>query len=81
MIYTTNLKRWIGDIEKFEITFKEHSSSYDFFDSVTVVEDFLNAVKNEIPRYSAGVLIRAGYSKTFSRHLYRASYTDEILEY
>ena len=52
----------IGDIEKFEITFKEHSSSYDFFDSVTVVEDFLNAVKNKIPRYSAGVLIRAGFS-------------------
>ena len=52
----------IGDIEKFEITFKEHSSSYDFFDSVTVVEDFLNAVKNKIPRYSAGVLIRARFS-------------------
>ena len=29
----------IGDVEKFEITFKEHSSNYDFFDSVTVVED------------------------------------------
>ena len=52
----------IGDIEKFEITFKEHSSSYDFFDSVTVVEDFLNVVKSKIPRYSTGVLIRAGFS-------------------
>ena len=52
----------IGDIQKFEITFKEHSSSYDFFDSVTVVEDFLNVVKNKIPRYSADVLIRAGFS-------------------
>ena len=52
----------IGDIQKFEITFKEHSSSYGFFDSVTVVEDFLNIVKNKIPLYSAGVLIRAGFS-------------------
>ena len=52
----------IGHIEKFEITFKEHSSSYDFFDSVTVVEDFLNTVKNEIHRYSGGVLVRAGFS-------------------
>ena len=52
----------IGHIEKFEITFKEHSSSYDFFDSVTVVEDFLNTVKNEIPRYSGGLLVRAGFS-------------------
>ena len=52
----------IGDVEKFEITFKEHSSNYDFFDSVTAVEDFLNAVKNKIPRYSGGVLIRAGFA-------------------
>ena len=33
-----------------------------FFDSVTVVEDFLNVVKSKIPRYSVGVLIRAGFS-------------------
>ena len=52
----------IGDIQKFEITFKEHSSDYDFFDSVAVVEGFLNTVKNKIPRYSADELIRAGFS-------------------
>ena len=52
----------ISDIQKFEITFKEHSSSYDFFDSVTLVEDFLNGVKSKMPRYSDGVLIRAGFS-------------------
>ena len=52
----------MGDIEKFEITFKEHSSDCDFFDSETVVEDFLNAVKNKIPRYTRGVLVRAGFS-------------------
>ena len=56
-----NMKK-IGNIEKFEITFKEHSYTYDFFDSVTVVEDFLNAVKNKLPCYSASVLIRAGFS-------------------
>ena len=52
----------IGDIEKLEITFKEHSSSYDFFDSVAVVENFLNTVKDKIPRYNSSVLIRAGFS-------------------
>ena len=52
----------IGDNQKCEITFKEHSSAYDFFDSVSVVEDILNSVKNKIPRYNADVLIRAGFS-------------------
>ena len=52
----------IGDIQKFEITFKEHSSDYDFFDSASVVEDILNSFKNKIPRYSADVLVRAGFS-------------------
>ena len=52
----------IGDIEKFDITFKEHSSSYDFFDSVGVVENFLNIVKDKIPLYKSSVLIRAGFS-------------------
>ena len=52
----------IGDIEKYEVTFKEHSSDYDFFDSVAVVENFLNSVKNKIPRYQFSVLIRAGFS-------------------
>ena len=52
----------IDDIQKFEITFKEHSSSYDFFDSVVVVENFLNVVKDKIPLYKSSVLIRAGFS-------------------
>ena len=30
-----------GDITKLEITFKEHSSYYNFFDSVAVVDSFL----------------------------------------
>ena len=52
----------IGDIEKFEITFKEHSSSYDFFDSIAVVENFLNQVKNAMPRYDTNILLRGGFS-------------------
>ena len=58
----------IGDIEKFEITFKEHSSSYDFFDSENFclenfdLENFLNIVKDKIPLYKSSVLIRAGFS-------------------
>ena len=49
-------------IKKFEITFKEHSSYYDFFDSVAVVDGFLAEVKKYILRYNNDVLIRAGFS-------------------
>ena len=52
----------LGVIKKFEITFKEHSSYYDFFDSVAVVEDFLAEIKNYVSRYNNDVLIRAGFS-------------------
>ena len=52
----------MGDVKKFEITFKEHSSSYDFFDSVAVVENFLAQVKNAMSRYDTDVLLRAGFS-------------------
>ena len=51
-----------GDIKKFEITFKEHSSYYDFFDSVAVVDKFLAQVKNVMQRYESDVLLRAGFS-------------------
>ena len=51
-----------GTIRKFEITFKEHSSYYDFFDSVAVVDSFLAEIKNSVPRYDNDVLIRAGFS-------------------
>ena len=52
----------LGTIKKFEITFKEHSSYYDFFDSVAVVDSFLAQIKNYVPRYNNDVLIRAGFS-------------------
>ena len=50
----------VGDVKKFEITFKEHSSYYDFFDSVAVVDQFLAQLKNIIPRQD--VLLRGGFS-------------------
>ena len=52
----------MGDVKKFEITFKEHSSYYDFFDSVAVVDNFLARVKNVMQRYESDVLLRAGFS-------------------
>ena len=51
-----------GGIRKFEITFKEHSSYYDFFDSVAVVDSFLAQIKNLVQRYDNDVLTRAGFS-------------------
>ena len=47
---------------KFEITFREHSSFYDFFDSVAVVDSFLAQVKKVIQIYKDNVLVRAGFS-------------------
>ena len=52
----------VGDIKKIEITFKEHSSYYDFFDSVAVVDSFLAQGKKLIERYDNDVLIRVGFS-------------------
>ena len=52
----------MGDIKKIEITFKEHSSFYDFFDSIAVVDSFLAQVKSVMQRYNNNVLIRAGFS-------------------
>ena len=51
----------VGDITKFEITFKEHSSYYNFFDSVAVVDSFLAQIKRLVKRYDNNVLIRMGF--------------------
>ena len=53
---------YLGTIKKFEITFKEHSSYYDFFDSVAVVDSFLAQIKNYVPRFNNDMLITAGFS-------------------
>ena len=56
------IKETAGAIRKFEITFKEHASDYDFFDPVAVVDKFLDRVKRSVQRYDNDVLIRAGFS-------------------
>ena len=56
------IKTTIGGIRKFEITFKEHASDYDFFDPVAVVDKFLDRVEKSVQRYDNDVLIRAGFS-------------------
>ena len=40
----------IGTVRKFEITFQEHSSIYDFYNSEALVDEFLLNVKNRIER-------------------------------
>ena len=52
----------IGDVKKIEITFKEHSTFYDFFDSVGVVDNFLAQVKKKMQRYENDILLRVGFS-------------------
>ena len=51
-----------GAVKKIEITFKEHSSDYDFYDSVALVDTFLAQVKDLVPHYKNYMLIRAGFS-------------------
>ena len=53
---------YLGVIKKFEITYKEHSSYYDFFDSVALVDGFLAEIRNNVSYYNSDVLIRAGFS-------------------
>ena len=40
----------IGNITKFEINYQNHSSFYDFYGPVTVVEEFLFNIKSKIPK-------------------------------
>ena len=48
----------IGTVTKFEITFQEHSSSYDFYNSESLVDEFLLNVKNRIERSNTDFFIR-----------------------
>ena len=53
----------LGDVKKIEITFKEHSFDYNFYDSAALVDTFLAQVKNLVPRNEYNnLLIRAGFS-------------------
>ena len=52
----------IGKVTKFEINYQNHSSFYDFYNSESVVEEFLFNVKNKIQRSNVEFLIRSGFS-------------------
>ena len=52
----------IGEIQKYQITFSEHSNDYDFYNSESSVDDFLLNVKNRIKRSDSDFIIRCGFS-------------------
>ena len=52
----------IGNVRKFEITFEEHSSIYNFYNSEALVDEFLLNVKNRIKRSNTDFFIRCGFS-------------------
>lgn len=58
LVYTN-----IGQIWKYEITFSEHSTYYDFYNSKKLIDDFLSNVKNRVTRSSQGdFIIKWGFS-------------------
>ena len=52
----------IGKVTKFEIDYQDHSTFYDFYNSESVVDEFLFNVKNKIQRSNIDFLIRSGFS-------------------
>ena len=52
----------IGAVKKYEITFQEHSDSYDFFNSEKLVDEFLLLVKGKIFLSNTDYYIRCGFS-------------------
>ena len=52
----------IGNINKYEINYHYHSSFYDFYDALNLVEEFLFNVKNRIKRSNEDFLVRCGFS-------------------
>lgn len=58
LVYTN-----IGQTWKYEITFSEHSTYYDFYNSEKLIDDFLSDVKNRVTRSSQGdFIIKWGFS-------------------
>ena len=51
-----------GEIQKYEITFTQHSHDYDFYNVKKLVDDFLLNVKNRIGRSSSNFYIKCGFS-------------------
>ena len=70
----------LGSVKKIEITFKEHSSYYDFYDSVALVDGFLAEIKDLVPRYEKDVLIRAGFSIENVQQVLSNDYSDPLVQ-
>ena len=52
----------IDAVKKYEITFQEHSDSYDFINSEKLVDEFLLSVKSKILCSKTDFYIRYGFS-------------------
>ena len=52
----------IGAVKKYEITFQEHSDSYDFFNSEKLVDEYLLSVKSKMFCTNTNFYIRCGFS-------------------
>ena len=52
----------ICNVTKFEISHQEHSTHYDFYNSESLVDEFLFNVKTQIRRSDTGFLVRCGFS-------------------
>ena len=70
----------LGSVKKIEITFKEHSSYYDFYDSTALVDSFLAEIKDLVPRYEKDVLIRAGFSIENVQQVLSNDYSDPLVQ-
>ena len=70
----------LGDVKKIEITFKEHSLDYNFYDSVALVDTFLTQVKDLVPQYDNIVLIKAGFSIENVQQVFSSDYADPLVQ-
>ena len=70
----------LGSVKKIEITFKEHSSYYDFYDSVALVDSFLAEIKDLVPRYDKDMLIRAGFSIENVQQVLSNDYSEPLVQ-
>ena len=70
----------LGSVKKMEISFKDHSSYYDFYDSVALVDSFLAEIKDLIPRYENNVLIRADFSIENVQQVLNDNYSDALVQ-
>ena len=62
----------IGNVKKFEINYQNRSSDYDFYNSESLVDDFLFNVKNRIERSDVDFFVLCGFSQSINVLVYRS---------